>query len=272
MAQRIEFEQTRPIHKPDFLEVAVGVIRFAIVLPGILFGAAFVALAAMIPVRLHGARPSSWVAVGLSRLFIRLFGIRLVCTDVEAMRNHAGLVFINHVSYLDPIIVNSLAPMRFLSTIGVKRLPVIGWIVRSMDTMFVHRGSLRSRAASRVEVTQRLLARDTPPIVIAPEGQIGPGDIVLPFRRGAFNIAADAGVSILPVVIQFDPPQDARWIRGEWILRAAWRLAARLTPFTATLTVLNPFFATPANEIQRIVSDTEALFNCVLSGATPSEL
>src|SRR5690606_14644170 len=196
-------------------------------------GALAVLPAALAPGRVRGARPALWVALALARLFVLLFGIRLRCPDPAALRRHRGLVFINHLSYLDPVVVAALAPVRFLATAGVRRLPFIGWIARAVGTVFVDRGDVESRAASRGTLIEELSRAPYPPIVVAPEGQIGPGDRVLPFRHGAFAVATEAGAEVLPVVLRFEPLNAAAWLPGEWILRALWRLAARTAPFTA---------------------------------------
>lgn len=240
MPERIRFDRPPPEHRPGPVAVAVGAVRLAAVLVLAILGALVVLLAALLPVRVRGARPALWVVVALARLFVLLFGLRLRCPDPGTLRRHHGLVFINHLSYLDPVVIEALAPVRFLATAGVQRLPFIGWIARAIGTVFVERGQAESRTASRSLVVEKLERRAYPPIVIAPEGQIGPGGGVLPFRHGALAVARDAGVPILPLVLRFEPLGAAAWLDGEWILRALWRLAARTSPFTATVTPLPP--------------------------------
>ena len=77
-----------------------------------------------------------------------------------------------------------------------------------------------------------------------------------------------SGGAILPVVIQFDPLDHATWLKSEWIPLAAWRLAACITPFTTTLTLLEPLYPTRENDTGRLVAETEARFNRVLSDST----
>ena len=265
MAERIDYVRSVPVHEPGALDILVGVLRFAVAIPVVIVGAVVVLLTVLFPVRIRGARLSLWIVVGLCRLFVVLFGIRLRCTDPEALKQHRGLVFINHLSYLDPLIVEAVAPTRFLSTAGVRALPFIGWIAQSIGTVFVNRGDDESRTASRDAVVRKLRTQTTPPITLAPEGQIGPGYPVLPFRHGAFEIAVEAGVPILPVVLQFDPLDTAAWLKGEWIPKAVWRLAARTTPFAATVTPLAPIQPQPGDDFAALASITEARFNATLS-------
>ena len=233
------------------------------------FGALAVLIAALVPGHYGGARLAVWVTVGLSRLFVLLFGIRLHCTDSASLQRHRGLVFINHLSYLDPVVVGALAPVRFLSTAGVRRLPFIGWIARAVGTVFVNRGDAASRAASRDALVQGLTRHPSPPIVLAPEGQIGPGTSVLPFRHGAFEVARDAGVPILPLVLRFAPVEAAAWHKGEWILRALWRLAAHTAPFSATITVLEPVRLSPSDDVAAVAELLRTRYERILTDARP---
>src|SRR5690606_11511464 len=227
-------------------------------------GALAVLPAALAPGRVRGARPALWVALALARLFVLLFGIRLRCPDPAALRRHHGLVFINHLSYLDPVVVAALAPVRFLAAAGVRRLPFVGWIARAMGTVFVARGSVESRSAARAELVGKLGRRAYPPIVIAPEGQIGPGGRVLPFRHGALAVARDAGVAVLPLVLRFTPLDAAAWLRGEWILAALWRLAARTAPLEASVVPLAPLTLGPDDDLAAVADALEARYDAEL--------
>ncbi|MDX1419706.1 MAG: lysophospholipid acyltransferase family protein [Rubricoccaceae bacterium] len=269
MPERISFQPPAPVHRPGPVAVLVGVVRILLVLAVAAAGALAVPLAALVPGRVRGVRPGLWVVVALARLFVGLFGIRLRGSAPDALRRHEGLVFINHLSYLDPVVVEAVTPVRFLATAGVRRLPFIGWIARSVGTVFVDRKDEESRAASREALIGALSERPCPPIVIAPEGQIGPGDRVLPFRHGALAVAQDAGVAVLPVVLQFDPFDAAVWLPDEWILRALWRLAARTTPFTATVTPLPLVTLGPEDDPAAVASALQSRFDAALGASNP---
>ena len=261
MPARIEFEQRRPAHRPGSLAVVIGGMRIAAVLGLAAFGALVVPVAALVPGRVYGARPALRAARLLARLFVRLFALRLRCPEPEAIRRHRGLLFINHLSYLDPVVIEAVAPVRFLSTAGVRRLPFIGWIARAVGTVFVNRGDAGSRAASRVALVRELRRGPYPPIVVAPEGQIGPGERVLPFRHGAFEIAREGGAPILPVVLHYAPHDAAVWLRGEPILRAVWRLAARTEALTVTVTPLPVLALLPDDDAAAAAATIEQRFD-----------
>ncbi len=264
MAKRIEYTPPRPAHRLTVGAVLAGLARFAVMVPALLVGTAAVLLASLLPGRIRGARPALWAAIGLTRLFLLVFGVRLQCTGPEAIRRHAGLLFINHLSYLDPLAVLAVGPARFLSAAGVRTIPLIGWMATGVGTVFVNRGDEGSRAASREALVGKLRHRAYPPIVVAPEGQIGPGGRVLPFRHGAFEVAAAAAVPVLPVVVTFDPLEAAAWHPGESIPRAAWRLAARTRRVTATLTPLPLLHPSPSDDVRVLARQLEAAYDAAL--------
>lgn len=78
------------------------------------------------------------------------------------------------------------------------------------------------------------------------------------------------GLPILPFVIQFDPLDHGTCLKREWIPPAAWRLAARITPFTATPTLPELLYPTRENDTGRLADETEARFNRVLSDSKRS--
>ncbi len=207
--------------------MVLGVLR---VTAGVLVagaGSVLVLLSALTPVRIAGARPAQWITVGLARAFLAIFAVRLDAPPAPVIRGHRGLVFFNHLTYLDAIVLFARGPVRFLATEGVRGIPFIGWIARAVDSFFVDRSDRASRAASRDRIRAALTTHPTPPVTLAPEGQIGPGGGVLPFRRGAFEIAVETGLPIMPLLLEYEPFDAVVWQQKELLLVALWRLGAR---------------------------------------------
>ena len=238
--------------------VLLGALRLVAVLVLLVVGTAAVLLAVLWPARVGGVRPALWPAVGLCRAFVALMGVRVVCPDPDAIRRHHGLVFFNHLSYLDVVVLLALGPMRFLSAEGVRRLPLVGPMATSVGTVFVRRGDADSRAASRVQLVGKLRARPFPPLALAPEGQISHTGAVLPFRRGAFEVAAEAGVPIRPVALRYSPLAPVVWRKGEWLLQAVARLATHLPGVAATVMPLPVVTPTPSDDPGILASSMEA--------------
>ncbi len=260
-------------HDRSVAAVTLGALRFVGVVLLLAPGAVLVGLAALWPWRIGGARAAAWVAVGLARCFLALLNVRLDAPPAAAVRGHRGLIFLNHLSYLDPVLVYARGPVRFLATAGVRGLPFVGLIAMAVGTVFVDRGDRASRAASRERIRRTLTTRPTPPVALAPEGQIGPGGgVLLPFRHGAFEIAVETGLPILPLLIDYAPFDAVVWQQKESIFVALWRLAARTAPVRATVTPLAPIHPGPAEtdeeedaEAERLAGVAEAAFRAAMA-------
>jgi len=206
------------------MPIILALLRLAIALIVLVVGALLVLLACLWPWRVQRCRPAAWVTVWLARCFNRIFAIQVICPDAAKLRSHQGLVFPNHLSYLDIIALMSLLPVRFLSMAAVRNYPLIGWIAHAIGTVFVVREDENSRQQARESIVDSFEKEPDPPIVLFPEGKLGPGDQLLPFRHGAFEIAVENGIAFLPCVIRYTPLEVAAWHKGG-LFTPVWQLA-----------------------------------------------
>lgn len=253
--------------RPAVGAALLGAVRVAAVFGAVVVGTVLLLGAALVPVRPGGARPAERVAVELCRAFLRLTGLTLRVEHAERLLEHRGFVFFNHVSWLDPIVLVAVRPLRFLSTQGVRRLPFIGWIATALGTIYVNRGRDASREAARGALREAV-RREPTPVAVAPEGKIGPGPGVLPFRRGAFEVAAEAGAEVLLVALRFEPRAYSLWVNREWLMFPLWRLCARTTPVVATVAPLTPALDPEAANPEALAAEAEHRLDVAL-GATP---
>jgi len=110
------------------------------------------------------------------------------------------VVVSNHESFADILLISHLPwEMKWLSKIEILRIPVLGWIMRIAGDIPVERGTRVSAAKAMrrcLEVLKRRMS-----IIIFPEGTRSTNGDLLPFKDGAFRLAIDAGVPILPLVV-----------------------------------------------------------------------
>jgi len=107
----------------------------------------------------------------------------------------------NHLSALDIPLIYAYLPFTFriMAHRLVFRVPLIGWYLRRAGALEISPGSIAlSRRALR-EAVQTL--RRGMPLVIFPEGERSPSGKMLPFRRGAFYVATQAQVEVVPIAI-----------------------------------------------------------------------
>jgi len=213
-------------------------------------GAFVILLGELAPLRVRGVRLANWVVLGLSHLVCRIFQVQVICNEPAALRHHAGFVFPNHLSLLDPLVLLSLWPMRFVAAVEVGRYPVIGWITKSIGTVFVSRQDRGARQQARGEIVAAIEHDPQPPIVLFPEGRLGPGHSLYPFRYGAFAMAVGKGISYIPCGLRYRPLDVVIWHggQGEKLWNALWRLACNPGPILAEVIPLAPVFPQPTDD------------------------
>lgn len=146
----------------------------------------------------------------ISFFFIRLWarswsflsGIRYEIHDSHLIKKHQPYIFIfNHRSFIDAPVIPIAIPQE-VRAIGKKELskvPFFGFIV-SWVAVWVDRNDAESRKSS-VERLLKILSSGIS-IVVAPEGTRNTSEYtLLPFQRGAFRIAVETGIPIMPMAI-----------------------------------------------------------------------
>jgi 1-acyl-sn-glycerol-3-phosphate acyltransferase len=216
---------------------------------------------AWIPVRIHGVRLCAWPLVTICRTILRLFNIRFTCLEAEKIRRHEGFIFPNHLSALDIVLLLSIVPVRFLAKAEIRAWPLVGWIARAVDTVFVDRSDKSSRETARQSLAHLSYY---PPVVIFPEGGIySPASELSPFRYGAFEIAQAAEAPFMPCVLIYEPLVVAFWA-DEPLLAVIWRFATRSQPLYARLYALRVVRPQPGDDPRQLALETRGAMAAAL--------
>ena len=110
------------------------------------------------------------------------------------------VVVSNHESYADIFLMSHFPwEMKWLSKHTIFQIPVMGWMMRMALDVPVRRGQRESAIAALNECRDRLARRVS--VMIFPEGTRSRTDELLPFKDGAFHLAIQARVPILPVAL-----------------------------------------------------------------------
>jgi putative phosphoserine phosphatase/1-acylglycerol-3-phosphate O-acyltransferase len=132
-----------------------------------------------------------------------LAGVKVEVLHRERLWTHRPAIFVaNHQSALDIPVLGHLLERDF--TIVAKKeaqwdpRAVVGSIV--IDPAFIDRSDSESARATLDGVVDRIRAGTS--LMIFPEGTRSPTPVLGPFRKGAFHLAAQAGVPIVPVVLR----------------------------------------------------------------------
>jgi 1-acyl-sn-glycerol-3-phosphate acyltransferase len=149
-----------------------------------------------------GLRTRRRLARGWCRLMLRLMGIPV---RVEGAEHLAGggpwVVAANHGSHLDGFVMMAVLPpdLAFVAKREFEGNIVARTMLRSVGAVFVERFD----PARGLGETRKALeaVQEGSSLAIFPEGTFRRYPGLLPFRMGAFAVAVDAGVPVLPVII-----------------------------------------------------------------------
>jgi 1-acyl-sn-glycerol-3-phosphate acyltransferase len=141
--------------------------------------------------------------MAIQRLGIRAAGIQVRIEGRENIPPGTSCIFLcNHVSNLDPpILLPSLPGMNsvFLKK-SLMKIPLLGTAMRMGKFIPVTRGHSRDEAEKSVAIAAGVL-RSGNNIFIFPEGTRSPDGNLLPFKKGAFFLAADTLAPMVPMII-----------------------------------------------------------------------
>ncbi|MCC6077416.1 AMP-binding protein [Pseudomonas sp. GCM10022188] len=143
-----------------------------------------------------------WTAIHrLLRLLARLCACPLSGAGLERQPHHPCVLVANHASYIDALLLVAVLPqpVGFVAKAEFKRQPLLRWLFERMGSHFVERGD----ALQSVEDVQTLAAqaRGSAPLLIFAEGTIGAQPGLRPFRLGAFHIAVQRNLQVVPVAL-----------------------------------------------------------------------
>jgi putative phosphoserine phosphatase/1-acylglycerol-3-phosphate O-acyltransferase len=132
-----------------------------------------------------------------------LIGLNLDIVGEENLWAHRPAVFVfNHQSKADVVIMTSLL-RRDIAGVGkkeIKKIPLIGQVLEFGGAVLID----RENAGSAIEAMQPLVDAmrvEGKNVILAPEGTRTVSPKLAPFKKGAFHLAMQAGVPMVPIVI-----------------------------------------------------------------------
>ena len=181
---------------------------------------------------------------------LALAGVRVEVVGEHNAREPRPAVFIfNHQSELDMFVLAKVLRSGFtgITKQELAANPVIGPIFRYMGATFLDRANSAKAREALGPVVDTL--RGGLSVVIAPEGTRSYTPTLGPFKKGAFHIAMQSGVPLIPFVI-----------RNAGELR--WRNGATVRPGTVQVAVLDPIDVSDwsADDLDAHVAQVRQLF------------
>jgi 1-acyl-sn-glycerol-3-phosphate acyltransferase len=143
-----------------------------------------------------------WASFG-ARAWLRLSGVRIKVRGLELLDPKQPYVFVsNHRSYLDTAVIFVYTGRRIgvLAKKELLKVPVLGVGMGFVNVMAIDRTN-RESAIRTTEAAARRIQSGVSFAVFVEGTRAKPGEL-LPFKKGAFYMARQAGVPVVPVAIK----------------------------------------------------------------------
>lgn len=141
-----------------------------------------------------GSRITSWWhrrVAGALGIPVRVYG---------KPSSDTALYVANHISWFDIMAIGGSAPVRFLSKIEVKHMPVMGWLASRAGTLYIPRGGKKAAELAITTMTSALQQQHH--VVLFAEGTTTAGEVKR-FHSRLIQSAINADCSIQPVAIRY---------------------------------------------------------------------
>ncbi len=127
----------------------------------------------------------------------------------------AYVVVANHQSFLDIFVLCNIPhEMKWVAKKELFKIPMFGWGLRLAGDICLDRGDTAS--ALKVMDQARRYLKNGMSVMIFPEGTRSEDGTLLPFKPGAFKLAVETGVPVLPIAVSGSAngmPKGGPWVR-----------------------------------------------------------
>ena len=138
-----------------------------------------------------------------ARLMLAALGTHVTVIHRERLpgSGKGRLIVSNHLSYIDILVIASLMPSVFITSVELKNTAFLGMMARLGGSLFVER---RSPAGLKREISliSRTLGEGFS-VVLFPEAATSNGDTVRQFKNSLFSAAIESNAEVLPLCLRY---------------------------------------------------------------------
>lgn len=169
-----------------------------------LWTSALISVALVLRVVTFSPRAPLWIArKAWAPGVLRICGATLQVEPLPALDWSRPYVFaMNHQSALDICCAFVAVPtgLRFVAKHSLAYVPFLGWFMWATGMVFINRSNRFQAMASLKKAGERIRAGAC--ILMYPEGTRSKDGQVLPFKKGPFVVAMEAGVPVVPLAVE----------------------------------------------------------------------
>jgi len=165
------------------------------------FGTLFAGALAITPLIPAGA-PLRRFATRTCKTILGSMGMRPRLIGLENLPEGPAILVANHASYIDAVALLAVLPpdVRFAIKGECRDYALFGRVMQRCDHVLLDRQAAQRSLGGLSELAQRLSQGQR--LVIFPEGTFSREVGLRPFKLGAFRLACEAGVPIVPVILR----------------------------------------------------------------------
>lgn len=191
---------------------------------------------------------------------MRSFGYQVeIRGEPPPLQNRAMILVGNHMSYLDIVLLMSVTRgIVFIAKKEVRGWPIIGYGAYRAQTIFVERDNKENRAQVRLQIADQLRQHSSK-VVVFPSGTTTLKE-ELTWKRGIFEVAAEAGLPVKAFNLNYSPQRESAYIDDDTLI-GQMNLQSALQNKKAVLTWLDEYqVQDPTVDAEKIRLDVVAAF------------
>lgn len=208
----------------------------------------------------RGEEASDPIVLAWAKGMLAAAGVRVEAMGLENLPPGQAVFVANHQSHFDvPVIFANLKRhVRFVAKAELARIPIFGHAIRATGNIVVdRRGGAKDRETMKAAVQA---VRERVSLFFFAEGTRSDDGQLQPFKKGAFIMALEAGVPIVPMAVagtRHILPKNVKWIRGG--RKVALVIGKPISTEGMTLEDRDKLMATTRVEIERLLAQANEL-------------